>query len=260
MALVDTHCHLNHESLRHEIEPALERARAAGVERILVVGYNIASSREAIALAEIHDCLWAVVGLHPHEASSLDSRALDALRELARHDRVVAYGEIGLDYHYDHSPRDVQQTAFRMQLEVALAEDLPVVIHCRSAYGETLRILGEAGVRRGVMHCWGGTVADAEQALSLGLHLGIGGTITFKNAGEVRSAAALAPADRLLLETDAPYLAPVPLRGKRNEPAFLIHVRDALAGVRTVPARQIDEETSRNARRLFWGENSADDA
>ena len=260
MALVDTHCHLNHESFRNEIEQALERARAAGIERLLVVGYNIASSREAVALAENHSCLWAAVGVHPHEASSLDVSALAELREMAGHERVAAFGEIGLDYHYDHSPRELQRSAFRAQLDLALAMDLPVVIHCRAAYGETLRLLGEAGAHRGVMHCWGGSMAEAEQALALGFHLGIGGTITFKNAAEVRSVAAKAPADRLLLETDAPYLAPVPQRGKRNEPAFLIHVRDALAAARGVPGRQLALETSRNARRLFWGADLAEGA
>jgi TatD DNase family protein len=251
--IIDSHCHLNHELLRREVEAVLDRAASAGVERVVVVGYDLESSEEAVALARLHPPVYAAVAIHPHDAQSFDEAAEARLEALAQSAKVVAIGEIGLDYHYDFSPREAQFQALRSQLMLARRTGLPVIIHCREAYPDVLTVLeveGE-GKLRGVMHCWAGTDADAERTLRLGFYLGFGGVITFKNAGESRQIAASTPADRILLETDAPYLAPVPFRGKRNEPAYTRLVAEKMAEVRGCSVEEIVTLSTANAIDLF---------
>lgn len=251
--LVDTHCHLNHEQFAEDSDEVIARAKAAGVERMIVVGFDLPSSEQALALADQYRELYAAVAVHPHDAKSYDQASEERLRELAQNPKAIAIGEIGLDYHYDFSPRDAQFAAFKAQLALAGQLRLPVIIHCREAYGDTLDILEQEMDRSisGVMHCWGGDIAEAERALGLGMYLGIGGTVTFKNAENVRQAARLCPPNRLLLETDAPYLAPVPHRGKRNEPAFTALVAEKIAEIRNEDKELVTTATTKNAQRLF---------
>ena len=207
-----------------------------------------------MALAEKHaPLLFATVGIHPHDAKSWDKATELRLARLTEHPRVVALGEIGLDFHYDFSPRPAQFDAFRDQMRLARKVGLPVVIHCREAYPETLQLLSEEGADEtgGVMHCWAGTVPQALQTVALGLALGFGGTLTFKNAQEVRDAAQTVPPEALLVETDAPYLAPMPHRGKRNEPAYTRLVAEKLAALRSITLPEVAALTTGNARRVF---------
>lgn len=251
--LIDTHCHLNHEQFQADLPEVIERALAAGVERMVVVGFDLPSSEEAVRLADCFPSLYASIGVHPHEAQTYDVTVEERLMALSKHPKVVAIGEIGLDYHYDFSPRHDQKTAFRAQLALASAVALPVIIHCREAYPNVLDELAQAGVEKtgGVMHCWTGTASEAEQALGLELSLGFGGVLTFKNADALREIAASMPLSRILVETDAPYLAPAPYRGKRNEPAYTRLVAEKLAQVRAVSLEEIESETTMNARKLF---------
>lgn len=251
--LVDTHCHLNHEDFRGDLTETLARARDNGVARAVVVGFDVPSSLEAVALATSYASLVAAVGVHPHDARTWTDETLARIAEAALSSRVVALGEIGLDYHYDFSARDDQRRAFREQLALAGKLDLPVVIHSREAEDETLAIVREVGLpaRGGVMHCFPGGPDLARQALDLGLYIGITGVVTFPKAQAMRDVAAFAPADRLLVETDAPYLAPVPLRGKRNEPSLLPYVVRAVADARGLTESDVAGLTTRNARELF---------
>jgi TatD DNase family protein len=241
---IDSHCHT-------EDPDALDRARAAGVTKFVIVGCDLASSQRAVALAARHHDVYATVGLHPHEARHLDAQWHD-LAALVAEPRVVAVGEAGLDFYYEHSPKPDQDEAFRRQIEFANARDLPLVVHTREAWDDTFASLDEVGIpRRTVFHCFTGGPAEARQALDRGCSLSFSGIVSFKAADDVRAAAALVPTDRLLCETDAPYLAPVPVRGKRNEPAYLPHVGAALAAARAESIDQIAATTSANATALF---------
>jgi TatD DNase family protein len=249
--LIDSHCHLNHESLFPDVEGCLSRARNSGVSSAIVVGYDLPSSETALCLARDHGEIFATAGIHPHDAKALTTEALAAIESLASDSRVVAIGEIGLDFHHDHSPREAQRAAFAEQLALAQRLGLPVVVHCREAYPEVLDLLEELPTVRGVMHCWAGTVPEAERALRLGWHLGFGGVITFKSAESVRDCLRLAATDRILLETDSPYLAPAPHRGKRNEPALLSLVAAAAASILGTTIEELAAQTTRNAEWLF---------
>lgn len=251
--LIDTHCHLNSPRFADDLPEAVARALQAGVTQMIVVGYDMPSSEEAVQLAERYAPIFAAVAVHPHDSKEYSTAAEARLRELASHPKTVAIGEIGLDYHYDFSPVEAQFAAFRAQLALAREVNLPVIVHCREAYRDTLDVLeeGDAQAVGGVMHCWAGSAEEAERALKRGLFLGIGGVLTFKNAETLREIAASAPMDRLLVETDAPYLAPAPHRGKRNEPAFTRLVAERLASLRAVTLEEIAARTSENARRLF---------
>jgi TatD DNase family protein len=251
--LIDTHCHLNSPRFADDLPETIARAQQAGVTQMIVVGYDVPSSEEAVELAERHAPIFAAVAVHPHDSKDYSTAAQARLRELAAHPKVVAIGEIGLDFHYDFSPVESQFAAFRAQLALAREASLPVIIHCREAYRNTLDVLAEEDAQAvgGVMHCWAGSAAEAERALRMGLFLGIGGILTFKNAAELREIALSAPMDRLLVETDAPYLAPAPHRGKRNEPAYTRLVAQQLACVRAVALEEIAARTTENALRLF---------
>ena len=244
MKLVDSHCHLKDPQFDADRDAAVDRAAAAGVDYMMEI--------DAPELAERYSAVYATIGVHPHEAAKATEETFARMRDLASHPKVLAVGEIGLDYHYDFSPRDVQQRVFARQLEMAAEFRKPIVIHTREAWDDTLSIVGQvAGVPHGgIMHCFTGDPAQARQALDMGFHLAFGGVITFPKAESVREAARITPEDRLLVETDCPYLAPVPYRGKRNEPAFVVETAKRLAEVRGASAEAIAEVTSRNFQRL----------
>jgi TatD DNase family protein len=250
--LIDSHCHLDDKKYAEDLDGVLERAAAAGVMRMLSIGTGDGPPEldRAVRLAERHPQICASVGVHPHDASKLTPQSADDLRALAGDEKVVAFGEIGLDYHYDFSPREIQREVFIEQLRIAADAGLPVIIHTREAWEDTLAILRGHWRGSGIMHCFTGDAAQAREALELGFHLAFGGVITFKTADAVREAARIAPEDRMLVETDAPYLAPVPWRGKRNEPAFVAETARKLAEIRGMTPEEIASVTSANFNRL----------
>jgi len=250
--LIDSHCHLDDPKFDEDREQVIERARAAGVERMMAVGTGNGPPDLEVAIrqAERYPFMYATIGVHPHDASKAAPETFVRLRELAGHAKVLAVGEIGLDYHYDFSPRDVQQSVFTRQLEIAGDAGLPIVIHTREAWDDTIAILRANWQGGGIMHCFTGDEAQAREALDLGFHLSFGGVLTFPKADAVRQAARITPDDRLLVETDCPYLAPVPHRGKRNEPAFVVESVKRLAEVRGRPAEEIAELTTLNFESL----------
>ena len=253
MNLIDSHCHLDGEPFHADRDAVVERALAAGVGRMLAIGTGDGPPdlEAGIRLAEQYPFVYATVGVHPHEAAKAAPEILTRLRALAAHAKVVAVGEIGLDYHYDFSPRDVQRSVFIEQLILAAEAAKPIVIHTREAWDDTLQILAEhPPAAGGIMHCFTGGPAEAAQALALGFHLSFAGVITFPKSQAVREAAALVPEDRLLIETDAPYLAPVPHRGKRNEPAYIVETVRKLAELRGTTPERIAEATTRNFETL----------
>lgn len=249
MNWIDSHCHP--QMATGGADAAIERARAAGVTAMVVVGTDLASSREAVELAGGHDDVFATVGLHPHDASRFDDEWA-ALVELANAPKVVAIGEAGFDYHYLHSPADAQDATFRAHIRLAHAVDRALVIHSREAWDDTFRVLADEGVpARTVFHCFTGGPGEARRALDLGASLSFSGIVSFKSADDVRAAAALCPSDHVLVETDAPYLAPVPYRGKENEPAFVSAVGAALAAAVGRDEATVAEQTAAAARRVF---------
>ena len=249
--MIDSHCHLDDSKFDDDREQAIQRALDAGVDRLLAIGTGNGPPdlEAAIRLAEKYPFIYATIGVHPHDASKATDETWKWLEQLAAHPKVLAVGEIGLDYHYNFSPRPVQRNAFEMQLGLARAAGKPIVIHTREAWDDTLTLL-HSWDGGGIMHCFTGGAAEAHQAMDLGFHLSFGGVLTFPRAEELREAARLAPEDRILVETDCPYLAPVPHRGKRNEPAFVIETIRRLAEVRSVTPEHIAEVTTRNFERL----------
>lgn len=250
--LIDSHAHLDHWQTRGEAEAMLSRAGEAGVAAVVDIGTDEATSRLAVELAGRHPMVFATVGGHPHDAAAFAESTWAEWRRLAAHPRVVAIGECGLDYFRDLSPRDVQRRVFARHLALARELALPVVIHCRDAYGDCLDIVSaELGApARGVMHCFLGDAAAARRALDLGLHLGLGGSLTFPREQALRQVVAGLPLDRLVVETDSPYLTPRPLRG-RNEPAHVRHVAERLAAILEKPLESVAAATTANARALF---------
>ena len=256
MELVDSHCHLEPKDFGDEREQVIARARDAGLVALVCVGSGASRDEvsNAVALAESHVAIFAAVGIHPHDVARAPAGALDEIERLATsHPRVVAVGETGLDYYYDHSPRDAQKDALRSFVQIARRAHKPLQLHIRDAHDDALRICAEerAGEVGGSVHCFTGTADEARRWLDLGFHISFSGVVTFKSAGALREAAALVPSERLLVETDCPFLTPVPLRGKRNEPAYVVHTARALAAARAVPVETIAAETTANARRLF---------
>jgi len=264
MALTDTHAHLGDERYRDDIDEVLLRAREAGLTRIILASSDMEDSRESVRIAceknspELE--LWCMVGVHPHEAKNYTDESESRLRSWLSDrasNRIVALGEIGLDYHYDLSPREVQKSVFRRQLDIACEMDLPVVLHEREAVQDTMAILKEyrtAGRLRalpGVVHCFSGSEEIAEKLFSYGFFLGFDGPITFKNSRKAPEVIRMAPSDRLLIETDSPYLTPVPFRGRRNEPSYVKYVLETMAEIKGLSPEQMEEITTDNARRLF---------
>ncbi len=254
--IIDTHAHLDDKKFRQDIQNVLKRAAEAGVTRIITMGNDFTASRHACILAEQHPEIYAAVGIHPHEAKEVVPRTLEGLRILAGNSsKVLAWGEIGLDYHYDFSPRDCQQDVFRKQLEIAAELELPVVIHDRDAHEDVLSILKDfTGLKAVIIHCFSGDLAIAEECLNRGYYLGIGGTLTYPKNNKLRNVVKYVSLKHLLLETDCPYLAPQPWRGKRNEPAFMTAVLEEIARLKEMPEEEIAKATTANAQKAFWGE------
>jgi TatD DNase family protein len=280
LTLVDTHAHLDFPQFDADRPAVIERAKAAGIGAIVNVGTDLPSSRQAVALAEQHDCIYAAVGMHPHDAKKLDGAALAQLRELARHPKVVAVGEIGLDFYRDLSPRDVQRRAFQAQLAWAAKLGKPVIIHDRDAHDEVMDILADWAIglrnsppvvpippippvppvpsvakalngRLGVLHTFSGDVAMAEWAIDLGFYVSISGPVTYQNARQLPDIVRILPLNRLLVETDCPFLAPHPHRGQRNEPAYVRLVAERIAALRGMAFDDLAEATTANAQCLF---------
>ncbi len=250
--LIDSHAHIQLDRFDADQEAVLERAQIAGVHAILVIGFDLETSRGAIVLAEQHDRIYATVGMHPHDAKDLDDETVCIFRDLASHPKVVALGEMGLDYYRDLSPRPIQKVAFERQLDLAEELNLPIVIHNREAYHDILPILGaRRGRVRGVMHCFSGDAEIMHQSLALGFHIGIGGPVTYRKSDALQEVARKVPADALLVETDCPWLAPQFRRGKRNEPAYVRATAEKIAELRGVSLEEIGEMTTQNFEDLF---------
>jgi len=253
--LVDSHCHLDSPQFDADREAVIGRSMGSGVTRMVNPGVDVPSSRTAVSLAQQHESIYAAVGIHPHDAKTLDVDALEELKGLALSPKVVAIGEIGLDYYRNLSPRDVQRRAFEMQLEMAAELGLPVIVHDRDAHDDVLGILRDwhsaFDIRVGVLHSFSGDVAMAEQVVALGFFIGVSGPVTYRNADRLRQVVRAVPLERLLIETDAPYLTPQPQRGQRNEPAFVRRVAQAVADVRGLTLEQVAVQTTANAGVLF---------
>ena len=252
--VVDSHCHLDFDGLRQRLPEVLARARDHGVGLIVTIGTRVRQFDATRALAEAHDEVWCSVGTHPHNAAEEADVGLDEYVRLAAHPKVVAIGEAGLDYHYDFAPREVQQRVFRTQVAAARLTGLPLVVHSREAEEDTIAVLEserEQGDYTPLLHCFSSRRILAERGLRIGAYVSFSGILTFKGADEIRDVARLVPLDRLLVETDAPYLAPVPHRGRRNEPAWVRDVAESVATVRGEPFEAIAVATTANARRLF---------
>lgn len=251
MRLIDSHCHLNYPGLVEDEPGVLARARARGVSGFLNISTRRSEWRAVVAAAERHDDVWAAIGVHPHEADAHPDLGTDAIVEAVAHPKVVAIGECGLDYHYDKSDRGVQRDRFRAHMAAARESGLPLMIHTRDAEEDTAAILGEEGRVTGVLHCFTGTRWLAERGLELGYYVSLSGIVTFKNAKDLQEVARIVPDDRLLVETDAPFLAPVPNRGKTCEPAFVADTAAFLADLRGIAPEVLAEQTTANFFRLF---------
>ncbi len=255
MRLVDSHCHLDFPELHDELEGVLARAKAAGVEMLVTISTKLSEFARVRGLAEGHPEVWCSVGVHPHEAAvEAGSQDAELLAGLARHPRVIGIGETGLDYYYEHSPREAQARAFRAHAAAARGTGLPLIVHSRDADADTMRVLGEeggGGALKGLLHCFTAGPELAAFALDHGFFISISGIITFKGAVALRETVKSVPLERLLVETDAPYLAPVPMRGKRNEPAFVAHTAAALAELKGVSPEELARVTTENFFRLF---------
>lgn len=248
--LVDSHCHLDYFE---DADAVIARARAAGIGRLLTIGTTMAKFENVRAIAERHDDVACSVGIHPHEAAQ-EAADLARLVEAARHPKVVGIGETGLDYYYDKSPRDQQARNFRVHIAAARQTGLPLIVHTRDADDDTAKIMADEmgqGAFRGVLHCFTSSLALAEAALARGFYISLSGIVTFKNAEPLREVARRIPLDRLLVETDAPYLAPVPMRGKRCEPAYVAHTAAYVAALRGMSASELAAVTTANFRKLF---------
>ncbi|MGH9718221.1 MAG: TatD family hydrolase [Candidatus Acidiferrales bacterium] len=257
MNIIDSHAHLEMSQFDEDREAMLDRARAAGVETLLAIGSGTSPAERldaAIPFAEQHDWIYATVGIHPHDAAAATDEHFARLDELGRHPRVIAWGEMGLDYYYDHSPREVQQQVFRRQLQQARAAKLPIVIHCRDAWDDCLKILDEdwrsAGLG-GIFHCFTATLAEAKRGLDMGFRISFAGNVTYPKMQPLRDVARELPLESILTETDSPFLPPQGRRGKRNEPAFVVEVAQALANVRNLATDEIAAVAARNFREFF---------
>jgi TatD DNase family protein len=256
MELIDSHAHIDFPQFDTDRDAMLVRAQAAGVSTILAIGVGPGPEKldAALPYAEAHDWIYTTVGIHPHEAKEVAPGHLETLAKLARHPKVIALGEIGLDYFYDHSPRDIQERVFRRQMEVAAAAKLPIIIHCRDAWDDCLRILEEVWKPTGlggILHCFTGSLEHARHGIELGFMVSFTGNLTYPKAQEIRDVAKALPLSNILIETDSPYLAPQPFRGKRNEPAYVLEVAKTLASVRNLELQETAAATSENFRRFF---------
>jgi TatD DNase family protein len=259
---IDSHAHLDGPKFDTDRAEVLARAREAGLERILTIGSGTGPGTLdcAIKIAEQHDWIYATVGIHPHEAKLATEADYSEMQQLAANPKVIAWGEIGLDYFYDHSPREVQQEVFRRQMDMARAARLPIIIHCRpsnnseNAWDDTIQMLRDHWAPSGlpgILHCFTGEWKHAQAALDIGFYISFAGNVSFPKAGNIRDAARRAPIDYMLIETDCPFLAPVPNRGKRNEPAFVVNTAEVIGELRGSSKEEIGEQTQKNFYRLF---------
>jgi TatD DNase family protein len=260
MIFIDSHCHIDGEAFDADRDVVIKRAREAGVKMMLVVGTGDAAVLEnfsrVVRLAEKHENIFASVGIHPHDAKTFDAESERRLIELAKSsEKVIAWGEIGLDFYYDHSPPEVQKEIFRRQIKIANELNLPIIIHSRDADDETVEILTEEcaheNFRGGIMHCFGGNPQMAESLMNIGFLISFAGNVTFKKADNLRDSARVVPLNKLLIETDSPYLAPIPFRGKRNEPMFVVETAKFLADFYNVDLKVLAKATTQNFRQLF---------
>ncbi|MBQ9441686.1 MAG: TatD family hydrolase [Selenomonadaceae bacterium] len=254
MEFVDTHCHLNDEKFSEDIAEVFERAKNCGVEKIINFGANLKDSAEAVELAKNFSGLFAGVGFHPEDIADFDENSCEKIFELAKEKKVVAIGEIGLDYYWEKNPeiRQLQQKIFVRQLDIARQLNLPVCIHEREAHGDALKILKSDGKNlRGVMHCFSGSLEMAREVWKMGWLIGVDGPLTFKNSAKLPEIVKAAPREMILIETDAPYLAPVPHRGKRNEPSYVIEIAKKVAEIRGETLDEVAEYTTQNAKNLY---------
>jgi len=256
MDLVDSHAHIDAPQFADDREAMLQRAREAGVQTLLAIGTGPGPEKldAALPYAEQHDWIYTTVGIHPHEAKEVTPAHLDELERLAQHPKVIAWGEIGLDYFYDHSPRETQAKVFCAQMELAHSAKLPIIIHCRDAWDDCLNQIEQHWKSTdlgGILHCFTGTHEHAKRGLGMGFFVSFAGNSTYPKAQSIRDVAKEVPLDRILIETDAPYLAPQPFRGKRNEPAYVAEVAKTLASVRNLAPEEIAATTASNFRRFF---------
>ncbi|WP_042353280.1 TatD family hydrolase [Bacillus massiliigorillae] len=251
--LFDTHAHLNAEQYEEDLEAVIERAQAEGVSKIVVVGFDKPTITKAMELAESYSFIYASVGWHPVDAIDMTEDDLVWIEELAAHPKVVALGEMGLDYHWDKSPKEIQKEVFRKQIALAKRVKLPIIIHNREATQDIMNILKEEGAEEvgGIMHCFSGSAEIAKECIKMNFYISFGGPVTFKNAKNVKEVAAQIPLDRLLVETDCPYLTPHPFRGKRNEPGYVKLVAEQIAELKNLSFEEIANITTENAKKLF---------
>lgn len=251
--MIDTHAHLDGEAFQEDQAEVIARARANGVSTIINIGFNKETIASTMALAEKYDFIYAAVGWHPQDAKDMTDADFDQIRELCAHPKVVAIGEIGLDYYWDTSPKDVQHTVFRRQIRLARELGKPIIIHNRDAHDDVVRILREENAAEvgGIMHCYSGSWEIAKMCLDMNFYISFGGPVTFKNAKQPKEVLKQVPLDRLLIETDSPYLCPDPFRGKRNESAYVKYVAEAAAALKEMPVEELAAITSTNAKRIF---------
>lgn len=249
--LIDTHAHLQWQDYKDDFEKVLENAKKADVGLILNVGTTVKTSQEAIQIAERYDSIFSTVGIHPHDSKEADAASISTLKEFAKHPKVMAIGEIGLDFFYEHSPKEKQIEIFEKQLGIAKELNLPVSIHCRDAFSASFVSLKKLNIKRGVFHCFTGTEEEAKEAVALNFYISISGIVTFKKSTSLQEVVKTIPIERLLIETDCPFLAPEPYRGKRNEPAYVVETARKVAALKNLPLETVAEITTRNAKALF---------
>ncbi|MEW9052950.1 MAG: TatD family hydrolase [Neobacillus sp.] len=251
--LFDTHAHLNAEQYNEDLQEVIERAQEEGVSNIVVVGFDRPTIEKAMELAENYEFIYACVGWHPVDAIDMTEEDLVWIEELAAHPKVVAIGEMGLDYHWDKSPKEIQKSVFRKQIQLAKKVKLPIVIHNRDATADIVEILQEEGAEEvgGIMHCFSGSAEIAKECVKMNFYISLGGPVTFKNAKKPKEVAAEIPLDKLLIETDCPYLTPHPHRGKRNEPSYVKLIAEQIAEIKGISLEEVAVATTRNAKKLF---------
>jgi len=251
MRLIDSHAHYDHKRFASDRDSLLKSMPSRGVDMIINTGCDLPSSKASVKLAEAYSHIYATVGVHPHEANTLSEEGLETIKHLCAHKKVIAIGEIGLDFYYDFSPRDIQRHWFKRQLQLAHEVQMPVVIHSREANEEVYEIICQSPVRNGVIHCFPGDAQLAIAYTNLGFYIGIGGVITYDKTGKLQSVADAVPLEKILLETDAPYLTPAPFRGKRNESQYLIHVAEEIAKIKGIGVETVCKQTNENVKSLF---------
>jgi TatD DNase family protein len=254
MKIIDTHCHLTFEPLFGQIEAVLQRSAAAGINHWITVGTDTEQNEKVVSIIDRYENLYGSVGIHPHYASDVSDADIDCIKELAKHKKIVAVGETGLDFHYNSSKRDAQKELFKNLLEIAAEEKLPVIIHSREAFDETIEIIDKFknNLTNVVFHCWGGTVEQTQIVLDKGFYISFTGVVTFKNAQQARNAAKIVPLEKMMIETDCPYMSPEPMRKQKiNEPAMLIHTAAKIAELKQIPLEKFADEATKTTKKFF---------